>query len=292
MKRIIGEIVERYGISMKANSLKPLRGGDISDAYTFETTEGRKYVIKHYTQQPYDLFESEAVGLQTLASFAPEGLLVPKVTGYGSLKNNQYLITEYIEHGPKNSSYYAGFGKLFAKLHRNSRNPKCGFHLNNYIGATPQINDWDASWVNFYLEHRLKYQFDRASAHHLLDAETSARLVKLMDHIDKYLKEPEEISLLHGDLWGGNHLFDTQRRPVLLDPAVYYGDREADLAMTELFGSFPEEFYDAYREEFPMKPGYSVRKYLYQLYHALNHLNLFGSGYLSLVHGCLKQLKL
>ncbi len=292
MIRILGDISDRYGIAVREETLKPLRGGDISDSYTFEDAAGRKYVIKHYTQHPYDLFEAEAAGLQTLADHAPDGLLVPKVFGFGSIHGNQYLLMEFIEHGVRQPAFYAVFGRLLARLHREGRNTRCGFQINNYIGATPQMNGWQSSWVEFFLEQRLRYQYDRAVRGRQLDEATQNRLIFLMDHITRYLAEPEQISLLHGDLWGGNHLFDPEGRPVLIDPAVYYGDREADIALTELFGSFPEEFYAAYREEFPLNPGYEGRKPLYQLYHALNHLNLFGIGYLSLVNGCLSRLKL
>ncbi len=291
MKRIIGDIATMYGISFVDGSLQPLRGGDIAEVYTFTDTNQKKYVIKHYTKQPYDLFETEAVGLKALASFAPEGLLIPKVLGYGSLNNNQYLLLEFIHQGEKSDAAYAQLGTMLARLHKNSSNDRAGFPMNNYIGATLQINTWEDSWVTFYKEHRLRPQYDRAVEHNQLDEDMKKKLSYLIDNLDQYLEEPDSLSLLHGDLWGGNHLFDKTGRPVLIDPAVFYGDREADLAMTELFGAFPEEFFAAYKDEYPLSLGYASRKYIYQLYHALNHVNLFGGGYLSLLKKCLSHIK-
>ncbi len=292
MKRIIGDIAAMYGISFEDGSLQPMSGGDISDAYTFTDTNHLKYVIKHYTKHPYDLFEAEAVGLKALASFSPPGLLLPHVLGYGSLNNNQYLILEFIEHGQKSAVNYQNFGTLLARLHKNGGNARSGFPMNNYIGATHQINTWQDSWVDFYRVNRLEYQFRLAVDNDQLDDSIKKDLSHLIENLEQVIEEPESLSLLHGDLWGGNHLFDKSGKPVLLDPAVYYGDREADLAMTEVFGSFPEEFYTSYKEEYPLSIGYARRKYVYQLYHALNHVNLFGGGYLSLVSKCLKQVRI
>ena len=166
---------------------------------------------------------------------------------------------------------------MLAALHRQT-GARFGWHRNNSIGLSPQRNDWSDDWVEFWRERRLRPQFERAG----LKCEFFEHL------LEGHRPQP---SLLHGDLWSGNAGF-TREGPVVFDPAVYYGDREADLAMTELFGGFPSGFYDAYHAAYPLEPGYQKRKHLYNLYHLLNHLNLFGAGYLAQVKATLRLLGL
>jgi protein-ribulosamine 3-kinase len=170
---------------------------------------------------------------------------------------------------------YAALGRMLAALHRQT-GPRFGWHRDNYIGLSPQLNGWCDDWSEFWRERRLGPQAARAG-------------VRInMDRIELHQPQP---SLLHGDLWSGNAGF-TPEGPVVYDPAVYYGDREADLAMTELFGGFPRAFYDAYNEVLPLAEGYERRKHVYNLYHLLNHLNLFGAGYLGQVKSTLRLLGL
>ena len=176
----------------------------------------------------------------------------------------------------KRSGDWTVLAGMLAALHRVT-GPRFGWHRDNYIGPSPQQNGWSGSWAEFWRERRLRPQFERAG----LQCEFFETL--LQDH------HPQP-SLLHGDLWAGNAGF-TAEGPVFFDPAVYYGDREADLAMTELFGGFPPEFYAAYKEKYPLDAGYEIRKHLYNLYHLLNHLNLFGSGYLGQVRETLGLLR-
>ncbi len=170
------------------------------------------------------------------------------------------------------------FGAGLAAMHR-CTSEKFGWKRDNTIGATPQINKYTSGWVQFWREHRLGYQLQLAR----VNGHTGKLQVlgeKLMAKLDSFFPGPDPAaSLLHGDLWSGNYSFDSAGQPVLFDPAVYYGDRETDIAMTELFGGFPAVFYAAYRESYPLDPGYDIRKTLYNLYHILNHLNLFGGGY-------------
>jgi protein-ribulosamine 3-kinase len=165
---------------------------------------------------------------------------------------------------------------MLASLHRQT-GPRFGWHRDNYIGLAPQINGWRDDWAEFFIECRLRPQFERAG----LKGEFFEKLLR------NHRPQP---SLLHGDLWSGNAGFIAEG-PVVFDPAVYYGDREADLAMTELFGGFPDEFYAAYDAAWPRERGYESRKHLYNLYHLLNHLNLFGSGYLAQVEATLGLLR-
>jgi fructosamine-3-kinase len=159
--------------------------------------------------------------------------------------------------------------------------PRFGWPRDNYIGATPQANAWCDDWAEFWRERRLRPQLEQARSKGF-----DLGKIALEDLLIKHQPEP---ALLHGDLWSGNAGF-TAEGPVVFDPAVYYGDREADLAMTELFGGFPREFYDAYNEAWPLEAGYAQRKHLYNLYHLLNHLNLFGGGYLGQVSSTLRLL--
>ncbi len=177
---------------------------------------------------------------------------------------------------------FAALGRMLAAMHR-STGARFGWHRDNYIGATPQANAWCDDWTEFWLERRLRPQMElaRANGFEIRGQAFSERLLA------RHRPQP---SLLHGDLWNGNAGF-SNGQPVLFDPAVYYGDREADLAMTGLFGGFPPQFYAAYEAAFPLEPGYEKRKPLYNLYHLLNHLNLFGGGYLAQVQAALGLLR-
>ena len=171
---------------------------------------------------------------------------------------------------------------MLAAAHREA-GPRFGWSRDNYIGSTPQANGWCDDWAEFWRERRLRPQLELA-------ARKGFNLGRI-DPVPVLQNHKPQPALLHGDLWSGNAGF-TADGPVVLDPAVYYGDREADLAMTELFGGFPREFYDAYNKAWPLESGYPRRKHLYNLYHLLNHLNLFGGGYLAQVKATLRLLRL
>jgi protein-ribulosamine 3-kinase len=171
---------------------------------------------------------------------------------------------------------WAAMGRMLAKVHRNISD-RFGWATDNWIGLAPQVNGWSDDWASFFLEKRLAPQARRAGL----------QLPEVRMLLEGHRPQA---SLLHGDLWSGNAGF-TPQGPVIFDPAVYYGDREADLAMTELFGGFPEAFHASYKKEFPMEAGYETRKYLYNLYHLLNHLNLFGAGYRAQVEATLRLLR-
>ena len=197
---------------------------------------------------------------------------VPKILDRGP----DFILLEQLNL--KRGGDWAALARMLAKLHRTT-GPRFGWHRDNWIGGTPQINSWRDDWATFFVECRIEPQLALARKNGY-SIDFSSNLLE--DH------KPEP-SLLHGDLWSGNAGF-IEEGPVIFDPAVYYGDREADLAMTELFGGFPARFYDAYNEAFPLPDGYETRKHLYNLYHLLNHLNLFGSGYLGQVERTLGLL--
>jgi protein-ribulosamine 3-kinase len=222
-----------------------------------------------------DAFAAEADGLGALRA---AGLAAPEALCHGVAGGEAFLLMEHLEM--KGKADFAALGRMLAEAHRRP-GPRFGWQRDNYIGATPQQNAWSEDWATFWRERRLRPQLLLAARNGFKLPETSLDFL-LEDH------QPQP-SLLHGDLWSGNAGF-TPSGPVVFDPAVYYGDREADLAMTELFGGFPPQFYAAYRESFPLREGYERRKHLYNLYHLLNHLNLFGRGYLPQVEATLGLL--
>ena len=223
-----------------------------------------------------DAFAAEADGLSALHS---AGVRVPALLSRGIAGRQAYLMLEHL--ALREQGDFAALGAMVAAMHRVAGS-RFGWHRDNYIGATPQANRWCRDWGRFWLECRLQPQLELAMGHgYRIDA--APAFASLTGH------QPVPV-LLHGDLWRGNAGFSAEG-PVLFDPAVYYGDRETDLAMTELFGGFPDEFYAGYRAAFPLEPGYELRKTVYNLYHLLNHLNLFGSGYLSQVEASLRLLR-
>ncbi|MDH4129570.1 MAG: fructosamine kinase family protein, partial [Spirochaetota bacterium] len=206
--------------------------------------------------------------------------------GFSSEKQSNvtpFILMEYLQSAPKKSNFFEEFGRNFAKLHKITKS-QYGFFEDNFIGKTPQINQWMDEWVDFFRDKRLGYQVELAKKSNLWNEKLNKLWEKLESRLDELIGNPKEpASLLHGDLWSGNYLVGPTGEPILIDPAVYYGSREADLAMTELFGGFDRTFYDSYKEEYPIEPEYDDRAQIYKLYHLLNHLNLFGKQYESSV---------
>ena len=223
------------------------------------------------------MFDAEVDGLNELRSAAE--IRVPDVIDCGVANGESYLELEWLHLERPGRDAEGCFGEQLAKLHRHTQS-QFGWFRDNTIGLTPQKNDLSDDWIEFFREHRLGFQLELAVANGYDEqlsgpgAELSARLPELFGDY-----EPQA-SLLHGDLWAGNWGC-VDGEPVVFDPAVYYGDRESDIAMTMLFGGFGRSFYDAYERTWPMAPGHERRLKLYQLYHVLNHLNLFGSSYLA-----------
>ncbi|MBS3964362.1 MAG: fructosamine kinase family protein [Methylomonas sp.] len=251
-------------------------GGDINAAYRLQAA-GVDWFIKTNRAELATMFAAEAAGLQELA--AQRQLRVPNVVCHGSDGHQAFLALEYIELTRLHGNAAARLGQQLAALHR-APQAFFGWHIDNAIGSTPQHNDRSNDWLAFWQTIRLGKQLQFA-AHNGFTGTLQRNGEKLLGVLplffSGYLPHP---SLLHGDLWAGNAAADSQGNPVIYDPACYYGDREADLAMTELFGGFSADFKAAYHDNYPVDPGYTVRKTLYNLYHILNHLNLFGGGYL------------
>ena len=297
-------------LTAELTNVRPVSGGDISQATRVEAG-GRAYLVKWHWRPPQpqpgwlEMFEAEAAGLALLAS--AQAVRVPAVVAHGAAQPGvpAYIVMGWIEQ----RSQYAALpdqrsgnatlldqrsagevlGQQLADLHRSSA-PAYGLDHGNCCGATPQDNRWLPTWIEFYGVRRLGFQMELAGRQGLMPSERRRRLERLISQLDRWIDEAAcQPSLLHGDLWGGNWLMDVAGRPVLIDPAVYYGDREAELAMCRLFGGFPANFFAAYDAAWPPASGRDERIPLYQLYHLLNHLNLFGEGYGGQVDSVLRR---
>lgn len=278
------------GLSLKAASLRPVGGGSINTAARLESDAGPVF-LKTNRPDGFEMFAAEAEGLAELA--AAGAVRVPRVFGAGVDAGRAWLLLEYLELGPADAACRRRLGTGLAALHRHTAE-RHGWHRDNTIGSTPQPNGPDDDWVRFLAEKRIGFQLDLAGRNghgRTLAADGEALLARLGDFFRDYTPVP---SLLHGDLWGGNAAFAGDGAPVIYDPATYYGDRETDLAMAELFGGFPAPFHEGYDAVWPREAGYRTRRELYQLYHVLNHFNLFGGMYRSsaqrLIDGLLAEL--
>jgi fructosamine-3-kinase len=260
----------------------PVGGGDINQACRLEGSDGSLYFLKLNNARQHALpstwlrtgFVAEAAGLQAIA--ATNTIRIPQVIAHGASEGTSFLVLENLPLGGRGDT--RRLGEQLAALHRNTAD-RFGFAQDNFIGSSPQPNSWTADWTEFWREQRLGFQL-RLAAHNGYGGELQRQGEKLMDALPEffagYTPQP---SLLHGDLWGGNHGYLADGTPTIFDPAVYYGDRECDLAMTMLFGGFPADFYASYQAAWPLEEGHAKRRDLYNLYHILNHANLFGGGY-------------
>lgn len=271
--RICRMIEDVTGNPFAPQSRRALSGGCIHNASVIEGTNGHRFFVKRNTLGHAAAYAAEAHSLDKLA--ATQTLRVPLPIGVCSTEAEAALVLEFLPMGAKKPEGMRQLGSGLAKLHRH-RGEAFGWDHDNWIGSMPQRNTWHSSWVTFYRECRLRTQWEWARKRGLSLSRMSALLDALPAFFSGYDPEP---SLLHGDLWSGNASFHNDGSPVIFDPASYYGDRETDLAMTEMFGGFSPDFYAAYAAEWPLDAGYPLRKKLYLLYHELNHFNLFGGGY-------------
>lgn len=266
------------GNAFHISSARPVGGGSIHTALRVEDATGRAYFVKVGDATCAPMFEAEADGLAAIAASA--SLRTPAVIARSSEAPHAFLVLEYLELRPLQSAEEgARYADALVRLHRD-RGDSFGWHRDNFIGRTPQTNAPHANWAHFFVEHRLRPQFALARASGFGN-ELHREGERLFDRVPALFLDyrPQE-SLLHGDLWHGNAAVLADGTPVVFDPAVHRGDRESDLAMSELFGGFPSSFYAEYRKAWPLHEDYEQRKLLYSLYHVLNHLNLFGRGYL------------
>jgi protein-ribulosamine 3-kinase len=265
----------QLGVQVADRPAERVQGGSINECYRWECATGPLFV-KVAGARKLAALEAEAIGLEELR--AAKAVRVPSVLACGATEDRSYLVLEWIDLQPFSAVAEQRLGEQLACQHL-VRAAQFGWQRDNTIGATPQVNDATDDWVSFFRERRLRYQLElaRANGHAGRLQERGARLLECMDGLfDAHRPMP---SLLHGDLWGGNWGVDSQHAPVIFDPAVYFGDHEADIAMTRLFGGFGPSFHAAYQAAWPLDEGSEIRTVLYNLYHVLNHLNLFGGGY-------------
>lgn len=257
-------------------------GGCINQTKVLSLSNGKKAFLKSNFSPPKNFFAIEAQGLELLGN-AKGGPKVPGVLAVQPGANARFIILEFIDEESPRDGFHENFGKALAELHRTTQD-HYGLDHDNFIGKTAQKNTREKDPVVFFREHRIRFQQELARKSGLLSSRLDADLDQLCEKLDGLLDvSGEKPALMHGDLWSGNYFAGPGQVPYVFDPAVYFGLREADLAMTELFGKLPQIFYQAYDEAFPLNPGYAERKQLYNLYHLLNHLNLFGRSYLSSV---------
>lgn len=253
-----------------------LSGGCIHNTLVLSTSEG-SFCLKFNQADAGAMLEAEAAGLHVLRQ--ADALRIPQVLGLGRSEDRSWLLMEYLEAGRRRADFWQMLGQGLALLHGHTA-PRFGADDDNYIGSLPQLNGWRADGLEFWTERRLLYQGGEALMAGRLPLTLFKQLEALCTRLTDLLPH-ERPALLHGDLWTGNLLTDADGAPALIDPAVYYGLREAELAFTHLFGGFDDAFYHSYQEAFPLEPGFADRRDLYNLYPLLVHLNLFGSGYLS-----------
>ena len=283
-------IREAYGPGISVIRRVPVSGGDINKAYALTLSDGRKVFMKANRKGNIGFFIAEAAGLAAIA--ATGTVRSPKVIALGTDVDYSFLLLEHIETGTRSKASSSELGEGLALMHLADaggfvRGGRFGFTSDNYIGSTPQINSPAETWTDFYIDCRLRPQFSMADGYFSTD---DRRMIdRFLSRVPALLTEPEKPSLLHGDLWSGNYMIDSSGCPWLIDPAVYVGHPEVDLAMTELFGGFDRAFYDAYRDTAGIDPGYHDRRDLYNLYQLLNHLNLFGGGYLQSVRSIIRR---
>ena len=258
-----------------------LSGGCIHSSRKLILEDGRIFFCKIGSGEPKHILEREFEGLRALGR--ADSIRTVKPLAHQSLPElgNQFLITEFVPPGKPESAFFERFGRGLARLHQDWTAPQFGFEHDNYIGRTHQSNRWTSDWCEFWGRHRLGFRLELAMHNGYNSPELQRLGRKLIDQLPEMIGAADEPpSLLHGDLWSGNFLVDEGGSAVLIDPAPYYGHREAELAMCQLFAGFSRAFYDSYRETWPLQAGAQERIEVYQLYHLLNHLNLFGTGYL------------
>lgn len=272
------------GKALQVKDVQFLSGGCINNAVRLLSGEG-DFFLKWNEQAAEGMFAAEAEGLRILRESG--SLCIPEVLGEGKVEDREFLLLEFINSHAPSSAYWEDLGQSLAQLHSQTRE-KYGLEQDNFIGRLPQNNEQNESWVDFFIQKRLQVQLGLAVYKELVGASFAERFKALYPKLPDLLPE-EQPSLLHGDLWSGNVMVGAEGQPCLIDPAVYYGHREAELAFTELFGGFDARFYAAYQEAKPLVPGYAERKDIYNIYPLMVHVNMFGTSYLSGVERTLNR---
>ncbi|HLO48887.1 MAG TPA: fructosamine kinase family protein [Kamptonema sp.] len=288
---IATRITEVTGEKFKIDNRRSVSGGCINQGYQISDSS-RSYFVKLNQASQIAMFEAEALGLQQM--WDSQTIRVPQPICWGTEGNSAYIVLEWLDLGGRGDNQaWEEMGRKLAAMHQynpsNSTLSRGGFgwDINNTIGSTTQINTWTENWADFWAEHRIGYQLKLAKRRGGRFPQAEHLLAAIPDLLAGHKPQP---SLVHGDLWGGNAGVTPAGEPVIFDPAAYWGDREVDIAMTELFGGFSAAFYRGYQEAWRLDSGYERRKILYNLYHILNHFNLFGGSYESQANQMINQL--
>lgn len=283
--RIQTLLADREGNDFKLRSVAPVSGGNINYCYRLRFPAAEYFLKLNDAGRYPHMFAREAEGLSAIA--ATDTVTVPEVIATGSCGTQSFLLMEWIEQGRATSASQILLGRRLAEMHRHGEK-YVGFGSDNYIGSLKQVNGWLESWGEFFIFNRINVQLKLAHINNLINKSLLNKFDTICTRIST-LFPGEEPSLLHGDLWAGNYLVGPDGTSVLIDPAVYYGHREMDIAMTRLFGGFNERFYDSYNEAFPLQADWQERIDLWNLYPLLVHVNLFGAGYLPEVERCVNN---
>ena len=283
----IQEVLSLYlNQEVDINNARSVSGGDINNAFRLETNRGCFFVKTNSASRYPRMFEMEALGLGMLRSV--NAFTVPKVLAFSEENETSYLFLEWIESTQPEPNFWQNFGKQLAQLHQNTFNG-FGLNENNYIGSLPQSNQQNNTWADFFIKERLLAQIKMAVDAGKMDNQTIKQFETLYKELPNIFPE-EPPALLHGDLWSGNYMVGNNGEPVIIDPAVYYGHREMDIAMTKLFGGFSSEMYNSYNQQYPLQQGWEDRVAICNLYPLLVHVNLFGGGYLQQVKSILSKI--
>lgn len=285
-KTALTEILsEKYKSAIEIDEISAVSGGSINETFTISTNTGKFFVKKNSVSLYPEMFEKEARGLQILSGKSI--LKVPEVIATGQSENTAFLILEHIESGKKRSGFWDRFAKGLAQLHKNSAD-YFGLDHDNYIGSLHQSNAKHNNWIDFFRIERLEKQVKLARD----NGRMGKAVVSSFENFYRKLPDIfpiETPALIHGDLWGGNYMVNENDEPVIIDPAVYFGQREMDLGMSQLFGGFDRELYEAYHQYYPLEKGWQERMDYCNLYPLMVHVNLFGGGYLNSVQSILRK---
>ena len=279
-------ITELEGKEVTIVKKSPIHGGCINNCYCLSLSNGNHFFLKENSHNIPSFFAIESNSLIKLKEI--NQIKVPTPIAYCDIDHSQFLLLEWIEIGNYSKHFWKQLGEELAKLHQIPQS-NFGLDFDNFIGMTPQKNKKEQNWIDFFRERRLNDQMQLAKKNGKWDTELFRKTEKLMSSLNQYLIEPQFPSFLHGDLWSGNVLSNKNDIPFMVDPAIYCGHFEADLAMTELFGGFDNVFYQAYKSVNPIDSEYKNRRDIYNIYHLYNHLNLFGSAYYSRLFCILKH---
>ncbi|NQZ28185.1 MAG: fructosamine kinase family protein [Colwellia sp.] len=252
---------------------------------TFKVSDGQRcYFIKINNKDYLENYQAEAYSLKQLNTLA--NIASPKVTTLGTSLDKSFLVLDYIDFSKAKPILWYQLGQQLAQMHYETRHGQFGWQHDNYIGSTIQPNQWSSNWTTFFADQRIAWQLQLLSERSIV--------LGNIEHIaqvchDALLHHQVTPCLVHGDLWQGNTGFSGEQA-MIFDPACYYGDREVDIAMTELFGHFPDDFYHGYQAEYPLDEGYGQRKLVYNFYHILNHANIFGGIYIDQAKAALSRI--